>query len=63
MTSNLEKEKECRIAARKALKGLENRKIGTQAIIEIALERASISKQTKILMMIELTEKTTDGEF
>jgi len=46
-----------------ALKGIDNRKVATEIIIEEALKRASIYKYQKVLLMIELSQKTTEGEY
>ncbi len=48
---------------RKALKDVDNKKIGTEAIIEFALERASMYKYAKVLLMIEIIAKLNDGEY
>lgn len=55
---------EAKIEARKILRKMDNhRKIGTQAIIEVALEEASMYKYQKDLLMIELQSQQVDGEF
>jgi len=54
---------ECTIDAQKSLRKLDNRLVGTRCIIEVALRNAAITKQSKVLMIVELMQKTTNGEF
>ncbi len=55
---------EAKVEARKILREMLNhRKIGTQAIIEVALEEATMYKYQKTLLLVELIAKTEDGDF
>jgi len=63
MSKLLERRIHTRQEVRKALKGIDNKKVGTEAIIEYALERASMYKYQKVLLMIEIMSKLDDGEY
>lgn len=63
MTKLEERKLKARKDIRKALKNIGNKKVETEAIIEVALMRASMYKYQKVLLMIEILAKLDDGEY
>jgi hypothetical protein len=61
--NRLLREQQMKKELRKLLKDFDNRTVATRVLLEFALERASIYKYQKELMVIEIQEKLKDGEY
>lgn len=60
-----ERESKLKIELRRILKenDFDNKTVATRVLIETALERASIYKYQKILMLAEIISRCNDGEY